>query len=142
MLNIKHRIISLVLTTLAITNRVSTPLKLTNADNIISTVQIMIKKLKISLPLTELKHLPSSALNKLLKESIDVAIKTECKENINKDLKNKLRTYCQFKTNFEYEPYINHVKIKSHRTLLTKFRTGTLKLMIEKGRLKGLEEKD
>ena len=52
-------------------------LKLTNADNIISTVQIMITKLKISLPLTELKHLPSSALNKLLKESIDVAIKTE-----------------------------------------------------------------
>ena len=46
----------------------------------------------------------------------------------------KLHTYSIIKTSFEFENYLNHVNIDSHRVALARFRISAHKLFIEEGR--------
>jgi hypothetical protein len=48
--------------------------------------------------------------------------------------KNKLRTYREFKTIYEMEPYLEKIKEVKYRRALTKLRVSNHSLMIEKGR--------
>ena len=54
----------------------------------------------------------------------------------NKDQRNKLRIYRQFKTIYKYENYLTQVKNIKHRVALTKLRISSHKLQIERGRYK------
>ena len=55
-------------------------------------------------------------------------------DNRNKNGKNKLRTYRQFKTNFKLESYLLNIRNVNYRKLLTKFRISDHNLEIELGR--------
>ena len=57
--------------------------------------------------------------------------------------RNKLRTYCLFKSIFETEPYCTHITPFRHRAAFTKFGCGVAPLRIETGRYenKPLEER-
>ena len=50
------------------------------------------------------------------------------------DLNPKLRTYKNFKSSFHYEPYLKFMTNKNHMKALTRFRTSSHNLGIEKGR--------
>ena len=47
---------------------------------------------------------------------------------------NKLRTYCLFKSNYIYEPYLDEIRSHSIKKELVKFRISAHKLAIESGR--------
>ena len=47
---------------------------------------------------------------------------------------NKLRTYCLFKSNYIYEPYLDEIRSHSIKKELVKFRISATKLAIESGR--------
>ena len=51
----------------------------------------------------------------------------------------KLITYVQFKTKFDFEPYLNLLTLRKFRFALTSFRCSSHELMIEKGRYYGIE---
>ena len=53
--------------------------------------------------------------------------------------KPKLRTYCQFKTEYECEKYVGYDLSKSQRSLCAQFRSGILPLHVETGRYTGTE---
>ena len=46
----------------------------------------------------------------------------------------RLKTYCLFKHNFSFEPYLDKIREKKYRIALTKFRTSSHDLFIETGR--------
>ena len=48
--------------------------------------------------------------------------------------RNKLRTYCTFKREWETEEYMRSVTTRSHRSALAKFRCGVAPLRLETGR--------
>jgi hypothetical protein len=52
--------------------------------------------------------------------------------------RNKLRTYCTFKTRFETERYCKLILPLRHRAALAKFRCGVAPLRLETGRYEGL----
>ena len=47
---------------------------------------------------------------------------------------NKLRTYCLFKSNYIYEPYLDEIRSHTIKKELVKFRISAHKLAIESGR--------
>ena len=51
--------------------------------------------------------------------------------------KNKLRTYCKFKSNIQTEPYL-YILVKSHRSAIAKFRCGVAPIRLETGRYEQL----
>jgi len=56
---------------------------------------------------------------------------------------NKLRTYKQFKTEYETEAYVTlHTLTRGQRSALAKFRCGVAPLRIETGRFEGLARAD
>ena len=56
--------------------------------------------------------------------------------------KPKLRSYVVMKENYETENYVKISMSRSKRSILAQFRTGTLPLMIEVGRFRGLQIAD
>ena len=57
-----------------------------------------------------------------------------CKWSHSLRQQNKMATYCKVKQNYCFENYLTEVKNKRHREAMTKIRTSTHKLMVEKGR--------
>ena len=57
-------------------------------------------------------------------------------------MRNKLRNYRLFKTNFSYEPYLNKGNRREQKRLLSKLRISDHSLELEKGRYIGIEVKD
>ena len=54
---------------------------------------------------------------------------------------NKLRTYKKFKTIFSFEDYLN-IGSKTDRQIITKFRTSSHDLEIERGRYQGIKAEE
>ena len=52
--------------------------------------------------------------------------------------KPKLRTYIQYKNNYDTEPYVKRLQNRRERSLLAQFRLGVLPLRIETGRFRNL----
>jgi hypothetical protein len=117
-------------------------MKHSGEDNICDTISLMISKLGLTATLQELKELSPDRLKFVLRDAVNSMVQREWNANVHQGnaAKDKLRTYKLFKTSYGYEPYINHIKQKTHRYHLTKFRTGTLPLSIETGRYCGVEE--
>mgnify|MGYP000049943289 CR=1 FL=1 len=51
----------------------------------------------------------------------------------------KLDTYCLFKTNFVFEPYIDLIDNRLHRIAFTRIRLSSHRLAIEEGRFRNIE---
>jgi hypothetical protein len=54
----------------------------------------------------------------------------------------RLDTYCIFKHDFIYEPYLDFIKEKKYRVALSQFRTSSHRLEIETGRYQNIDRKD
>ena len=78
-------------------------------------------------------------LNKLLKKKLCIKYSQEWRSNLFNDKRgnnfsgNKLRTYRIFKNTFRFEKYLSTLSLQQ-RVVFTRFRIGSHKLEIEKGR--------
>ena len=73
-------------------------------------------------------------------EKIDINFANEkFKELTNRESKLKLRTYKLFKRHVETEKYVTANLSKYERSLIAKFRSGTLQLAIKTGRFRNIE---
>lgn len=64
--------------------------------------------------------------------------KTELFNDRNNPNGNKLRTYRLYKNELKSEPYVSVSMQRSHRSILAKFRSGSLPLFVETGRYNGV----
>ena len=77
---------------------------------------------------------PESTVKNLIKRKLQKLYENKWKENISDiDSQPKLRTYCKFKKEFHFEPYLSLV-IPKHRMVISRFRCSAHHLAIETGR--------
>src|SRR3569623_510835 len=79
------------------------------------------------------------AWKRLLKASIQAREEREWKEEL--EIKSKLRLYKTLKFNLEQEEYLEVIKDREERRLITALRGGTNGLAVETGRWKGADLK-
>jgi hypothetical protein len=115
-------------------------IKSCEGSNFIDTIEIILSKINISSPLAVLSNYAEHHWSKLIKIQVSKCLDSEWKDSISRSTGQKgtdgckLRTYALFKSQFQLEPYLLHVKNKEHRKSLCHFRTSCHKLRIERGR--------
>jgi hypothetical protein len=123
-------------------------IKLFEGPNYIDTIEIILRKLNINTPLSVLSNYTLQQFSRLINDGITTSLESEWQDSINKpgnhkkNEGNKLRTYATFKSQFQFEPYLIHVRNRQHRRSLCQFRTSCHKLNIERGRYHNIRVAD
>ena len=92
----------------------------------------------ISIPISKL-HIIGNVQEKLMANFINEwTVKLNSTAGTSGRGRNKLRTYCKFKSEFQTETYCTMILPPNHRAAFSKFRCGVAPIRLETGRFEGL----